>query len=155
MGIVCSPGFLAAAAVLCFLLPGRGEAAKLFRGPVEARVVDILDGDTFVADALVWPGHTVRVNIRIRGIDAPEMKSRCRAEAEAARLARDALSRLLEPGPVSVSNIAGAKYWGRVLADVTTADGGHVASNLIAERLVRDYSGGRRESWCGPATGSP
>jgi endonuclease YncB( thermonuclease family) len=51
-------------------------AAKKLRGPVEAIVVKVIDGDTFVADAAVWPGQTVRVNIRIRGIDAPEMKRR-------------------------------------------------------------------------------
>jgi len=137
------------AAALCLLPAAPGEAAKLFRGPVEARVVEILDGDTFLADALVWPGHTVRVNVRIRGIDAPEMKSGCAAEAAAARRAREALTELLEGGPVTVSNISGAKYYCRVLADVTAADGSEVAARLVKGRLVRDYAGGKRESWCG------
>jgi micrococcal nuclease len=138
---------LAAAAMFAGATPA--EAAKLFAGPVEAMVVEVLDGDTFVADALVWPGHTVRVNIRIRGIDAPEMKSRCPAEQAAAQRARNALLELLEGGTVSVSNIAGAKYYGRVLADVTTGDGAHVGAGLIAAGLVRAYSGGRRQGWCG------
>jgi hypothetical protein len=73
------------------------------------------------------------------------MKSRCPAEQLAARLARDALLRLLERDSVSVSNIAGAKFYGRVLADVTTSDGGQVAVALTAEKLVRDYSEGKRK----------
>ena len=125
------------------------SAAKLFRGPVEAVVVEVLDGDTFLAEALVWPGHTVRVNVRIRGIDAPEMKARCDGERAAAERAREALALLFGSGPVAISNIASAKYYGRVLADVTTADGRVVAPVLLGERLVRPYGGGRRESWCG------
>ena len=140
--------FLQAAAAL-LVGAASAEAAKLFRGPVEAVVVEVLDGDTFVADALVWPGHTVRVNIRIRGIDAPEMKSRCPAEQAAAERAQKALLHLLESGTVSVSNIAGAKYYGRVLADVRTADGVHVAASLVAGSLVWIYAGGRRQGWCG------
>jgi micrococcal nuclease len=125
------------------------SAAKLFRGPVEAVVVEVLDGDTFLAEAIVWPGHSVRVNVRIRGIDAPEMKARCDVERDAALRAREALASLFGEGPIAISNISGAKYYGRVLADVTTADGQGVASVLLGEKLVRPYGGGRREAWCG------
>ncbi len=124
-------------------------ASKTFPGPVEATVLKVLDGDTFLADAMVWPGHTIRINIRIRGIDAPEMKSRCDAERVAAQKARDDLVDLLRDGAVAVSNISGAKYYGRVLADVTTASGRSVAPIMLGDRLVRPYGGGRRAPWCG------
>lgn len=130
-------------------LAGPAHAAGNFRGPVEATVLEIIDGDTFFADALVWPGQSVRINIRIRGIDAPEMKSRCAGEHEAALRARDALRELLGAGSVSISNIGGAKYYGRVLADVEAADGMPVARELLARGLARPYAGGRRKSWCG------
>ena len=122
--------------------------AGTFSGPVEATVIEIIDGDTFLADALVWPGHSVRVNIRIRGIDAPEMKARCGVEKAAALRARDALALIVGDGPVSISNIGGAKYYGRVLADVATPDGRAIASLLLGEELVRAYAGGRRAGWC-------
>lgn len=131
------------------LAGGSASAAKLFRGPVEARVLEVLDGDTFLAEAIVWPGHAVRVNVRIRGIDAPEMKARCAAERLVAEKARDALAVLFHQGEVAISNISGAKYYGRVLADVTTADGRAVAPLLLGEKLVRPYDGGRRAPWCG------
>ncbi|MCX7305719.1 MAG: thermonuclease family protein [Hyphomicrobiales bacterium] len=124
-------------------------AAKLFRGPVDAVVVEVLDGDTFVAEAMVWPGHSVRVNIRIRGIDAPDMKARCADEKSAALQAREALVHLLGDGRVAISNIAGAKYYGRVLADVSTSQGLPVAPILLNENLVRPYGGERRRTWCG------
>lgn len=135
---------------LCLLLACvPASAAKLFRGPVEAIVLEVLDGDTFLAEASVWPGHNVTVNVRIRGIDAPEMKARCETERAAAEKAREALAALFGQGPIAISNISGAKYYGRVLADVTMPDGTAVASLLLGENLVRPYSGGRREPWCG------
>lgn len=120
-----------------------------FAGPVSARVVEVIDGDTFLADAEIWPGQTLRVNIRIRGIDAPEMKCRCRGERDAALAARAALGRLIAGGPVSLSNIGGAKFYGRVLADVITGNGEAVARRMLQNGLVRAYGGGKRDSWCG------
>jgi len=125
------------------------SAAKLFRGPVEATVLEVLDGDTFLAEAMVWPGHTVRINVRIRGIDAPEMKARCESEKRAAVRARDALMALFGNRPVAISNVSGAKYYGRVLADVSNSEGAPVAPILLDEKLVRPYDGGRRRPWCG------
>ena len=125
-----------------------GACAKDFlAGPVEARVLSVLDGDTFRAEAHVWPGHYVKVNVRIRGIDAPEMKARCASERVAALSARDALQGMLG-NTVAIANISGAKYYGRVLADVTTADGLVVADRMLGLALARPYGGGRRDKWC-------
>jgi len=124
------------------------SAAELFAGPVEARVLRVIDGDTFLAEALVWPGHSVRVAVRIRGIDAPEMRSRCAAEKAAAREARAALAGLLGDGRVTVSNIGDAKYYGRVLADVADAEGRAVGPALLRLGLARPYDGGRRDAFC-------
>lgn len=129
--------------------PALAERRGNFKGPVEATVLNVLDGDTFAAEAHVWPGQAVRINIRIRGIDAPEMKSRCEAERDAALQARDALAELVGGGAILISNIGGAKYYGRVLADVETPDGDLVADTLLERALVRPYRGGRRAGWCG------
>jgi micrococcal nuclease len=143
--------FLRAMLAVAFLLSpaASAEAAKSFKGPVEATVIEIIDGDTFLAEAHVWPGHSVRVNIRVRGIDAPEMKSRCERERLAALHAREVLAELLGTGAVSISNIGGAKYYGRVLADVATPDGSAVSEIMLARDIVRPYRGGKRRSWCG------
>lgn len=119
-----------------------------FTGSVEVRVLSVIDGDTFAAEAHVWPGQFIRINVRIRGVDAPEIKGRCAFERQAARQAREVLSRLLGEQPVTISNIRGAKYYGRVLADVSTAGGKEISRVLIGEGLVRPYQGGKRQSWC-------
>ena len=138
---------LVATAVVAF--PAAAEPArKAFAGPVAAVVVQVIDGDTFLADAEIWPGQTLRVNVRIRGIDAPEMKSRCRAERDAALAAQTALADLVTKESVSLSNIGSAKYYGRVLADVRTGTGDAVGSAMLRDGLVRPYSGGKRQGWC-------
>ena len=123
--------------------------AETLSGPVEARVLRVIDGDTFVAEALVWPGQSIRVSVRIRGIDAPEMRSRCAREKDAATRARDMLEHLVGNRPVRLSNIGGGKYYGRVLADVADAEGRGIAPALLGRGMVRAYDGGRRIPYCG------
>jgi endonuclease YncB( thermonuclease family) len=138
----------AAFAVMLLALPCAGHTRDEISGPVAATVVRVIDGDTFVAEAHVWPGETVRVSVRIRGIDAPELHSRCPQERSAAMEARDALAALLDGQAVTILNIGGGKYYGRVLADVETGDGA-VAPAMLSLALVRRYSGGRRQPYCG------
>lgn len=123
-------------------------ARDMLPGPVEAEVVRVIDGDTFVATAHIWPGQTITVSVRIRGVDAPEVKSRCAAEKAAAQMSRAALEALIGGGTVKIRNISGDKYFGRVLADVTTAEEEPVAESLLARGLARPYDGGQRVSYC-------
>lgn len=117
-------------------------------GPVAAQVLRVIDGDTFVAEALIWPRQKITVNVRLRGIDAPEIRSRCPAEKTAGLEAREALAALVRPQGVTISNIGGGKYYGRVMADAHTAEGLDIAEALLRQRLVRAYDGGRRERDC-------
>ena len=135
--------------VFLLLIPATDAAASdLLRGPVEARVVRVIDGDTFEAEALVWPGHMVHVSIRIRGIDAPELRGKCETEKRAAREARATLARLIAERAVLVSNIGGDKYYGRVVADVADERGQDVALLLLGLSVVREYAGGTRVPFC-------
>lgn len=131
----------------CLAAPAAADMRRPMTGPVEARVVRVIDGDTFVADARIWPGQTIRVSIRIRGIDAPELRTRCERERQAGEAARDRLAALLGFEPVAILNIGADKYYGRVLADVEAADGA-VAAMLLGEGLVQPYEGGRRMRMC-------
>lgn len=125
------------------------SAAETVAGPVEARVVRVVDGDSFVAEALIWPGHVVTVSVRIRGIDAPEIRTRCQEEKEAALKSRRVLEELIGGATVSIRNIGGDKFFGRVLADVTAPTGEPVAEMLLTGALARPYDGGTRVSYCG------
>ena len=136
----------AIAAMLTLVAPV--HPAEVLRGPVEVHVLRVIDGDTFEADAMVWPGHTVRVSVRIRGIDAPELRSRCTAEKRAARDAQAELAGLISNQPVLVTNIGGDKFYGRVVADVATPDGRNVGPLLVGLGAAREYAGGKREPFC-------
>lgn len=136
------------AVTMAFAISAPAMAAReLIAGPVDARVVEVIDGDTFSAEAHVWPGHVVRVSVRIRGIDAPERRSRCAEEREAAQRARAELEGLVGGRIVTISNIDGDKYFGRVLADVETTQG-PAAALMLDAGLVRPYQGGRRAAYC-------
>lgn len=138
---------LVAFMALAFAMPAM--ASETLPGPVQAKVVRVIDGDTFVAEARIWPGQTVTVNVRLRSIDAPEIRSRCPAEKVAGKKAKMALERMIGGSTVAIRNISGGKYYGRVLADVTTRDGRPVAEQLLGHALVRAYAGGKRQSACG------
>jgi len=112
-------------------------------GPVSAQVVRIIDGDTLEVNAHPWPGHAVRVSVRLRGIDTPERRSQCPDQRAAAQLARIELERLVSGfSTVELINVAGGKYYGRVLADLK-AGTRDIASAMLESGLARPYQGGK------------
>jgi micrococcal nuclease len=142
--------FLASALTLVFCGSVMAEAKRkhVLKGPVAIEVLRVVDGDTFLGRAQVWLGQEITVLVRIRGIDAPEMKARCENERLAANAATDQLTAILGRSPIELRNISGEKYFGRVLADVTTIDNGDPAALLLEQALVRPYQGKKRQSWC-------
>jgi endonuclease YncB( thermonuclease family) len=113
-----------------------------------AEVLRVFDGDTFEARVNLWPGLDVTTRVRLRGIDAPEMKARCIEERTRAEAARDALKAILDQGEVGITRVVLEKYGGRVLADASTHRTLDVAASLLDAGHVRRYRGGRREGWC-------
>lgn len=139
--IACFSAFLFAAPVVA------GASARMaIEGPVTATVLKVIDGDTLLVRATPWPQQSVDVYVRLRGIDAPELRSRCESERFAARAARRALDGLVPAGSgVRLTRISGDKYFGRVLADVESGDRADPAQALLREGHVRPYKGGRRQ----------
>lgn len=113
-----------------------------------AQVLRVLDGDTFEARVAVWPGLEITTKVRLRGIDAPELRARCADEQTKAQAARDALAAILAEGAVGISQVTLDKYGGRVVAGASTRKTADVSAALLQAGLVRSYEGGRRESWC-------
>ena len=68
--------------------PARGQRGARLH---PAEVLRVIDGDTFEARVNLWPGLDITTRVRLRGIDAPEMKARCGEERVKAEAARDAL----------------------------------------------------------------
>jgi micrococcal nuclease len=125
---------------------GRGE---ILPGPVAAMVVRVIDGDTVRVRASVWLGSTVEVDVRLAGIDAPELRGRCAREKQLAADARDALRLMLGGGPVALRDVRYGKYAGRVVARIVAANGDDAGEHLRAQGLARVYGGGKRVKWCG------
>ena len=121
-------------------------------GNVDTRYgVDVLrtiDGDTFVARVHL-DGRDIVTRVRLRGIDAPELKAACAKELRMAQAATVTLRNLLNEGGVAIFNIGADKYAGRVDADVATTRTPNVSQALLATGQVRSYNGGHRSGWCG------
>jgi endonuclease YncB( thermonuclease family) len=120
--------------------------------PKLSRSVDVIrtiDGDTFEARVHLSPGLDVTTHVRLRGIDAPELKARCDKELRMAEAASNALRNLLAEGEVTISNVGPDKYQGRVDADVATRRTPNVSAALLAGGFARAYDGGHRSGWCG------
>ena len=94
-------------------------------------VIRTIDGDTFEARVHLAPGQNVMTRIRLRGIDAPELKAACPEELRMAEAASSALRDLLGQGEVAIYHIGPDKYQGRVVADVATRRTGNVSAALI------------------------
>jgi len=113
-------------------------------------VKHIIDGDTFVGDVLLADGvEIMSVSIRLRNVDTPEIHGECDAEIRRAEYAKQRLAELIPVGStIEITNIKNDKYAGRIDANVYDAANRDVGLVLVHENVGREYSGGRRQSWC-------
>lgn len=135
--------------VLFMLVSSTAFAAdKHFGDVVVSEVTSIYDADTFKVNIKGWPDIIgKRVSVRVLGVDAPEIRSKCTSENTAARLAKQFTVQLLRSGRyVELRNIKRGKYF-RILADVFV-DGQNLAKALIMAKHGRPYNGGKRQAWC-------
>lgn len=132
-------------------LSGGGEGLP---GPVPARVVAIVDGDTLAVRARIWLGQEVETLVRLAGVDAPELNGRCQKERLLAARARDLLAAMIGDYDVVLTDIRYGKYAGRVVARVYSPEGEDVAAALIEAGLGRPYGGGARPGWCADGEGT-
>ncbi|MGV8937653.1 MAG: thermonuclease family protein [Allorhizobium sp.] len=126
--------------------PTRAASRQHIAGPVGAELIRVIDGDTLLVAAAPWPDHRITTYVRLRGIDAAEIRARCEATRIEAQQALVALTELVgSTGTLSLSDISGDKYFGRVVAQVTLSDGRDPAEELLARGLVVPYDGGKKE----------
>ena len=115
---------------------------------IPADVVEVYDGDTIRVDAHPWPDMTIRVSIRIDGIDTPEIHGKCDDEINRAKAAKEFLTRAAGDH-VTILNPRPGKFARRMLADVLIPTGEDVASLMINNGFAREYHGEHRAGWCG------
>ena len=137
---------LSAAIVAGIVALAAPSTAETIPGPIPARILRVIDGDSLLVEIKLWFGQTVVEHVRIVGIDAPEMKGQCPSEIDAARGARGYLAGLVGGGTVELRDVRRDKY-GRALASVT-AGGVDVGEALLSEGLARPYDCRKRGGWC-------
>jgi endonuclease YncB( thermonuclease family) len=114
-------------------------AAEVLPGPVPARLVRVVDGDTVVVRARIWLGQEVEIYVRLAGIDAPELRGKCAFERALAVRARDFVAARLQGGQVRLSQIQYGKYAGRVVARVHAPGGADLSAALLNAGLAHPY----------------
>ena len=113
-----------------------------------SKVISIYDGDTLRVNIDSFPdivGKNIR--IRIKGIDAPEIKGKCQREIDLAIMARDYLRNAInQSSHIELRNIERGKYF-RIAGELYI-DGENISNNLIKRKLAYHYNGGKKRSWC-------
>ncbi len=135
--------------VLLFFVSTVAYAAdKQFGNVFVSDVTSIYDADTFRVNIKNWPDVIGKhMSVRVLGVDAPEIRGKCPAEKQAARLAKQFTVKMLRSAKVvELRNIKRGKYF-RILAEVYV-DNQSLAEALISAHHARVYDGGKRLSWC-------
>lgn len=131
------------------VLASSSQAKGQTYGNVTVReVTSIYDADTFRANIAGWPAVAgERVPVRVKGIDAPELKGKCKKEIDLARRAKqEAVSMIRAAKHVELRNMERDKYF-RILADVHL-DGVSLGQALVRKGLASPYDGGKKTGWC-------
>ena len=141
-------------------VPAAQFSTKPLRGVFPAVPIRVIDGDTVEMRVSIWLGQDVITRVRMRGIDAPELRARCQEELTKAEAAKQLLASLLGKGEVFLSEVGYDKYGTRVVARIVDASSADLGLMLIERGLARHYNGGKRQSWCtltkeGPAPDLP
>jgi endonuclease YncB( thermonuclease family) len=124
------------------------EPAITPRALVPVEIIRVIDGDTVEVRAHVWLDQMIVTRVRLRSIDAPELRADCPEEARKATAARDALVTLLESGKIYLTALGRDKYGGRVLGDLLTTEGHSISTRMLSAGHARPYAGGKRQGWC-------
>jgi endonuclease YncB( thermonuclease family) len=118
------------------------------RAIVPVDVLRVIDGDTVEVRAHVWLEQSIVTRVRLKAIDAPELRSGCPAEIRQAEAAKAEMTRLLAEGRVFLASLGRDKYGGRVLGELLTSQGKDIGQAMLASGHARRYAGGKRERWC-------
>ena len=111
----------------------------------EGLVIKVYDGDTItIAAKLPYEGSLMyRFQVRLNGIDTPELKSKCEDEKTIAKKAQQHLEKLLLRKTVTLQNVSVEKY-GRVLAEVYLGNI-HINKYMLDNRFAVKYDGGTKK----------
>lgn len=138
--------------LVAFLQTATSDAKMYIPDIHYGKVIKVYDGDTITIVTTLHNGDVTPIrdlykfNVRILGIDTPELKTKNAVERELGILARDALAALIMNKIVRLENIAYDKY-GRILCNLYVNDI-DISKWLIENNHATPYSGGTRiKTW--------
>jgi len=108
-------------------------------------VTNVYDGDTITVAAPLG-GEWYRFSVRVKGVDTPELRSKCAKERDEAIVSRNYTRSACLHKHVVLTSHTKEKY-GRVCANVILPSGRNLASLLIAHGFGTPYDGGRKSVW--------
>lgn len=113
------------------------------------RYVGNYDGDTFSVEIPTLPGFFRGWQVRVRGIDAPEIRGTTVCEKKKATEVKALTHELLKTAKsLKLKNVGKDKYF-RLLADVEL-DGDDLKALLLKEGAVVRYDGGTKPKFVCP-----
>ena len=135
--------------IICFIIASSSHADEAHHSNYRAKILRIIDGDTFEADINIFINLTARHRIRIANIDTPEInRSQCALERQAGKQAK---TRLMELLPInSIITLAELEFdsFGRVVSHVHHDAWGNIGTLLLAENHARPYDASSKNFWC-------
>lgn len=142
---------------LLFYIPSLNSSGTAATSGFSATIPGCYDGDTCHSENLKFDGKTLpdlfaSLNIRVLGIDSPEIRSaKCDLERCLAERAKYEINRIVKAGsgmPVSLVDCRHDKYGGRITCDLVI-EGRSAADEMLDTGLAVPYHGKRKNhSWC-------
>lgn len=132
------------------MIPTYKDTTKFVPPISEGYVVKIYDGDSItVASCLPYETSPLyRFSVRVKGIDCPEMRSKCADEKQCAKMAKSYLKQLIMNKKVKL-NISGTDKYGRILADVEILKDDkviNIAEEMLNNKFAVVYHGGKKST---------
>ena len=140
--------------IILFYFTGYVHANSFYK----VSLASVYDGDTFkVYLACRSPLFCKKMGVRVKGIDAPEIRTKDPCEKEIAKKAKAFTKEFLKSGPIILRNCEKDKYF-RLLCDVSVRNPNNPAKKaekslteaLLAQKLAVSYDGGTKQiiNWC-------
>lgn len=93
-----------------------------------------------------------KINIRVLGVDTPEIRTKNKCEKAKAKASKDIVAdKLKKAKRIDLLNVSRGKYF-RIVADVII-DGESLSKYLLSQGHAYAYDGGKKKNmnWCKPA----
>lgn len=130
-----------------FNIPGTGTLKHIKNGDtITCQYIKNYDGDTITVMIPSWPPLLKNIDIRLAGIDTPELRGSSRATKEKALKAKDFVADLCQKtDSLILRNVSRGKYF-RLVADVYVGDT-NISAALLDAKLAVPYDGGTKPLW--------